>query len=50
MAEIALIRPPEEAAALDWLRSQPGGRINLPAAELNLAAGGDGSGSGPGGA
>jgi hypothetical protein len=34
MAEIALIRPPEEAAALDWLRSQPGGRINLPAAEL----------------
>src|SRR5260370_34379062 len=34
MAEIALIRPLEEAAALDWLRSQPGGRINLPAAEL----------------
>src|SRR5258708_386587 len=31
MAEIALIRPLEEAAALDWLRSQPGGRIDLPA-------------------
>ena len=34
MAEIAPIRPFDEAAALDWLRSQPGGRINLPAAEL----------------
>jgi hypothetical protein len=34
MAEIALIRLLEEAAALDWLRSQLGGRINLPAAEL----------------
>ena len=34
MAEIAPIRPLDEAAALDWLRSQPGGRINLPAAEL----------------
>src|SRR6266849_6300037 len=34
MAEIALIRPLDEAAALDWLRRQPGGRINLPAAEL----------------
>ena len=34
MAEIAPIRPLDEAAALDWLRSQPGGRTNLPAAEL----------------
>jgi hypothetical protein len=34
MAEIALIRPLDETAALDWLRSQPGGRINLTAAEL----------------
>jgi hypothetical protein len=34
MAEIAPIRPLDEAAALEWLRSQPGGRINLPAAEL----------------
>jgi hypothetical protein len=34
MAEIALIGPLDETAALDWLRSQPGGRINLPAAEL----------------
>jgi hypothetical protein len=34
MAEIALIRPLDEAAAFDWLRSQPGGRINLAAAEL----------------
>jgi hypothetical protein len=33
-AEIAPIRPLDEAAALDWLRSQPGGRTNLPAAEL----------------
>jgi hypothetical protein len=36
MAEIGPIRPLNEAAALDWLRSQPGGRINLPAAELGL--------------
>src|SRR5258707_2930802 len=28
------LRPLDEAAALDWLRSQPGGRTNLPAAEL----------------
>jgi hypothetical protein len=34
MAEIAPIRPLDEAAALDWLHSQPGGRTNLPAAEL----------------
>jgi hypothetical protein len=34
MAEIALARPLDEVAALDWLRSQPGRRINLPAAEL----------------
>jgi len=34
MAEIAPIRPFDEAAALDWLRSQPGGRTNMPAAEL----------------
>jgi len=34
MAEIAPIRPLDEGAALDWLRSQPGGRTNLPAAEL----------------
>jgi hypothetical protein len=34
MAERALVRPLDEAAALDWLRTQPGGRINLPAAEL----------------
>ena len=35
VAEITPIRPFNEAAALDWLRSQPGGRINLPAAELS---------------
>jgi len=34
MAEIAPIRPFDEAAALDWLRSQPGGRTNMPVAEL----------------
>jgi hypothetical protein len=34
LAEIAPIRSLDEAAALDWLRDQPGGRINLPAAEL----------------
>jgi hypothetical protein len=34
MAEIALVRPLDEVAALDWLRSQPGQRKNLPAAEL----------------
>jgi len=34
MAEIAPIRTLDEAAALDWLRGQPGGRTNLPAAEL----------------
>jgi hypothetical protein len=34
MADISPIRPLDEAAALDWLRSQPGGRIDLPAAEL----------------
>jgi MarR family protein len=34
MAEIAPIRPLDEAAALDWLRSQPGGRTKLSAAEL----------------
>jgi hypothetical protein len=34
MPEIAPIRPLDEAAALDWLRGQPGGRIKLPAAEL----------------
>src|SRR5258708_2003505 len=28
------LRPLDEAAALAWLRSQPGGRTNLPAAEL----------------
>ena len=31
---ITPIRPLDEAAALDWLRSQPGGRTNLSAAEL----------------
>jgi hypothetical protein len=31
---ITPIRPLDEAAALDWLRSQPGWRTNLPAAEL----------------
>jgi hypothetical protein len=34
MAEVLPIRPLDETAALDWLRSQPGGRTNLPAAEL----------------
>jgi hypothetical protein len=34
MAEIAPIRPLDEAAALDWLRAQPGGRTKLSAAEL----------------
>jgi len=29
-----IIRPLDEAAALEWLRSQPGRRTNLPAAEL----------------
>jgi hypothetical protein len=48
MAEIAPIRPLDEAAAPDWLRGQPGGRINLPAAELGRR--GAGTGSGPGGA
>jgi MarR family len=28
------VRPLDEAAALAWLRAQPGGRTNLPAAEL----------------
>lgn len=31
---IAPIRPLDEAAALDWLRAQPGGRTKLSAAEL----------------
>jgi len=31
---IAPIRPLDEASALDWLRSQPGGRTKLSAAEL----------------
>ncbi len=34
MAEIAPIRTFDEAAALEWLRAQPGGRTKLPAAEL----------------
>jgi hypothetical protein len=34
MADISPICPLDEAAALDWLRSQPGGRINMPTAEL----------------
>jgi hypothetical protein len=33
-AEVAPIRPLDETAALDWLRSQPGGRTKLSAAEL----------------
>jgi DNA-binding MarR family transcriptional regulator len=32
--DIAPIRPLNEAAALEWLRSQPGRCTNLPAAEL----------------
>jgi MarR family len=28
------VRPLDEAAALEWLRAQPGGRTDLPAAEL----------------
>jgi len=34
MPDIAPIRPLDEAAALEWLRCRPGGRTNLPAAEL----------------
>ena len=34
MPDIAPIRPLDEAAALEWLRGQPGMRTNLPAAEL----------------
>jgi hypothetical protein len=34
MSDVALIRPLDEAAALGWLRRQPGMRTNLPAAEL----------------
>jgi site-specific recombinase XerC len=34
MPHIASIRPLDEAVALEWLRSQPGRRTNLPAAEL----------------
>ncbi len=34
MADIAPIRSLDEAAALEWLRIQPGRRTNLPAAEL----------------
>jgi len=33
-ANVTPIRPLDEAGALAWLRSQPGGRTNLPAAEL----------------
>ncbi len=36
MPDIAPIRPLDEAAALEWLRRQPGRRTNLPAAELGL--------------
>jgi hypothetical protein len=34
MHDIAPIRALDEAAALEWLRRQPGRRTNLPAAEL----------------
>jgi hypothetical protein len=35
MPDSAPVRPPlDEAAALEWLRGQPGRRTNLPAAEL----------------
>jgi hypothetical protein len=34
MAEVAPIRPLDDDAALAWLRAQPEGRTNLPAAEL----------------
>jgi hypothetical protein len=34
MLDIAPLRPLDEAAALEWLRSRPGGRTSLPAAEL----------------
>jgi hypothetical protein len=34
MPDIAPVRSLDEAAALEWLRSQPGRRTNLPAAEL----------------
>jgi hypothetical protein len=34
MPGIAPIRPLDEAAALEWLRGQPGRRTNLPLAEL----------------
>ncbi len=34
MAEFAPIRAFDDAEALAWLRRQPGGRTNLPAAEL----------------
>jgi Meiotically up-regulated gene 113/MarR family len=33
-ANIVPVRPLDEESALAWLRSQPGGRTNLPAAEL----------------
>src|SRR5258708_29543791 len=33
-ANVTPLRPLGEAAALEWLRAQPGGRTNLPAAEL----------------
>jgi hypothetical protein len=34
ISNVAPLRPLDEAAALAWLRSQPGARTNLPAAEL----------------
>ena len=34
MADVAPIRQLDDNAALDWLRSQPEGRISLPAGEL----------------
>ena len=48
MADIAPIRSLDETAVLEWLRSQPGRRTNLPVAELGGA--GDGSDSAPTGA
>src|SRR5258705_10809053 len=34
ITNVTPLRPLDEAAALDWLRAQPGGRTNLPPAEL----------------
>src|SRR5258706_16349872 len=34
MSNVAPIRPLDEAAALEWLRGQPGRRTSLPTAEL----------------